>query len=66
STPASILNHKTDKSGIPFDSVKGGTALAIAAIASKDHSEICGIRCLFVLGERVNMRAVTPRRECRE
>ncbi|MER8684363.1 hypothetical protein, partial [Mesorhizobium sp. M1405] len=27
STPASILNHKTDKSGIPFDSVKGGTAL---------------------------------------
>jgi hypothetical protein len=22
STPASILNHKTDKSGIPFDSIK--------------------------------------------
>ncbi|MER9892244.1 hypothetical protein NKJ40_09065, partial [Mesorhizobium sp. M0119] len=36
STPASILNHKTDKSGIPFDSVKGGTALA----TSKDRGSI--------------------------
>ncbi|MER9417504.1 hypothetical protein NKI95_16185, partial [Mesorhizobium sp. M0306] len=32
STPASILSHKTDKSGIPFDSVKGGTALAVKAV----------------------------------
>ncbi|WP_222001786.1 hypothetical protein, partial [Rhizobium laguerreae] len=29
STPASILNHKTSKNGIPADSTKSGYALAL-------------------------------------
>ena len=38
SPPASILNHKMDRNGIPSDSVKAGTALAPLAAGGRGNA----------------------------